>query len=199
VPDPERRREYLNTLCDESTRLMHLVENVLSFSRIERGRTAARMEVVSVQSLLQRIEPRLRQRTDQVVLTIQTQIDHAAGLASVQVDALAVEQILFNLTDNACKYAAPDSQPPELHLSAIAEGREVHFILRDFGPGLSKQARKKLFQPFAKSATEAAHSAPGVGLGLALCRRLARELGGSLKHQVVPGRGACFCLSLPRH
>lgn len=199
VPDPERRREYLNTLCDESTRLMHLVENVLSFSRIERGRTAARMELVSVQSLLQRIEPRLRQRTDQVGLTIQTQIDHAAGPASVQVDALAVEQILFNLTDNACKYAAPDSNPQELHLSATVQGKDILISLRDYGPGLSQKARKKLFQPFAKSATEAAHSAPGVGLGLALCRRLARELGGSLKHQVVSGRGACFCLSLPRH
>jgi signal transduction histidine kinase len=198
VPDPERRREYLTTLCDESTRLMHLVENVLSFSRIERGRTAARMELVSVESLIQRIEPRLRQRTDQVCLLLKTDVNHEAGLACVKVDALAVEQVLFNLTDNACKYAAPDSDPQELHLSVVVEGGEVRFTLRDFGPGLSIQARKKLFQPFAKSATEAAHSAPGVGLGLALCRRLARELGGSLTHQAVSGRGACFCLSLPR-
>lgn len=198
VPEPERRREYLNTLCDESTRLMHLVENVLSFSRIERGRTAARMETVSVESLVQRIEPRLRQRTDQVGLTLKTNLDHAAAKASVTVDALAVEQILFNLTDNACKYAEPDSDPRELHFSVTAEGRKVMFTLRDFGPGLSKQARKKLFQPFAKSATEAAHSAPGVGLGLALCRRLARELGGQLEHETMKERGACFCLALPR-
>jgi signal transduction histidine kinase len=198
VPDPERRREYLTTLCDESTRLMHLVENVLSFSRIERGRTAARLEMVNVQNLIQRTEPRLRQRTDQVGLVLKTDLNHEAGLACVKVDALAVEQILFNLTDNACKYAAPDSAPHELHLSVVAEGNDIHFSLRDYGPGLSKQARKKLFQPFAKSATEAAHSAPGVGLGLALCRRLARELGGSLKHQAASGRGACFCLSLPR-
>jgi signal transduction histidine kinase len=198
VPDPERRREYLTTLCDESTRLMHLVENVLSFSRIERGRTAARMELVSVESLIQRIEPRLRQRTDQVGLLLKTDVNRAAGLACVKVDALAVEQILFNLTDNACKYAAPDSDPQELQLSVVVEGKDINFTLRDFGPGLPKQARKKLFQPFAKSATEAAHSAPGVGLGLALCRRLARELGGRLTHQAVSGRGACFCLSLPQ-
>jgi signal transduction histidine kinase len=198
VPEPQQRKEYLTTLCDESTRLMHLVENVLSFSRIERGRTAARMETVSVESLVQRIEPRLRQRTDQVGLTLKTDVDHAAAKASVVVDALAVEQILFNLTDNACKYAAPDSEPSELHFSVMAEGGHVLFTIRDFGPGLSKQARKKLFQPFAKSATEAAHSAPGVGLGLALCRRLARELGGRLEHQPLKDRGACFCLALPR-
>ncbi|MEQ1748981.1 MAG: HAMP domain-containing sensor histidine kinase [Prosthecobacter sp.] len=198
VPDPERRREYLNTLCDESTRLMHLVENVLSFSRIERGRTAARMETVSVESLVQRIEQRLRQRTDQVGLILKTDLDHNAAKVCVMVDALAVEQILFNLADNACKYAAPDSDPRELHFTATADGKRVLLTVRDFGPGLSKQARKKLFQPFAKSATEAAHSAPGVGLGLALCRRLARELGGQLEHQPMKERGACFRLSLTK-
>lgn len=198
VPEPQQRKEYLNTLCDESTRLMHLVENVLSYSRIERGRTAGRLETVSLGSLVQRIEPRLRQRADMCGLTIKVDVDAAAEPAQAHVDAMAVEQILFNLTDNACKYAAPDSDPRELHLRVEAEGRHIRIVFRDFGPGLSKQALKKLFQPFAKSATEAAHSAPGVGLGLALCRRLADELGGKLEHQPVSGRGACFRLTLPR-
>jgi signal transduction histidine kinase len=198
VPEPQKRKEYLNTLCDESTRLMHLVENVLSYSRIERGRTAARLETVSVGALLQRIEPRLRQRADMCGLTIKVDVDAAAAPAQAHVDAMAVEQILFNLTDNACKYAAPDSDPRELHVRVEAEGRSIRILFRDFGPGLSRQALKKLFQPFAKSATEAAHSAPGVGLGLALCRRLADELGGKLEHQPVSGRGACFRLTLPR-
>jgi signal transduction histidine kinase len=198
VPEPQQRKEYLTTLCDESTRLMHLVENVLSYSRIERGRTAARLETVNVGDLLHRIEPRLRQRADMCDLTLNVEIDPAAAAAQALVDALAVEQILFNLTDNACKYAAPDSAPRELHLRLEAEGKTLRLLFRDFGPGLSKQAMKKLFQPFAKSATEAAHSAPGVGLGLALSRRLAKELGGKLDHHRPTGRGACFCLTLPR-
>ncbi|MES2597315.1 MAG: HAMP domain-containing sensor histidine kinase [Verrucomicrobiota bacterium] len=198
VPEPQQRKEYLNTLCDESTRLMHLVENVLSYSRIERGRTAARLETVRIGDILQRIEPRLRQRADMCGLTIKLEVDAAAAPAQAHVDAMAVEQILFNLTDNACKYAAPDSDPHELHLRVEAEGKHILILFRDFGPGLSKQALKKLFQPFAKSATEAAHSAPGVGLGLALCRRLADELGGKLEHRRCDGRGACFCLTLPR-
>ena len=198
VPEPQQRKEYLTTLCDESTRLMHLVENVLSYSSIERGRTAARLETVLVGDLLHRIEPRLRQRADMCSLALKVEIDPAAATAQAQVDALAVEQILFNLTDNACKYAAPDSAPRELHLRLEAEGKHLRLLFRDFGPGLSKQALKKLFQPFAKSATEAAHSAPGVGLGLALSRRLAKELGGRLEHERSAGRGACFCLTLPK-
>lgn len=198
VPEPHQRKEYLNTLCDESTRLMHLVENVLSYSRIERGRTAARLETVRVQDLVHRIEPRMQQRAGMCGLSMKVEIDPSASEARAHVDALAVEQILFNLTDNACKYAAPDSKPADLHVRVEAEGKHIRILFRDFGPGLSKQAMKKLFQPFAKSATEAAHSAPGVGLGLALCRRLAEELGGRLEHQSCEGRGACFCLTLPR-
>lgn len=198
IPDAARRREYLQTLCNESTRLMHLVENVLAYSRIERGRTAARLETLTVEDLLQRILPRLRQRADQVDLSLHTHILDEVKSAKVTVDAMAVEQILFNLADNACKYAAPDSSPRDLILQVEATPKGVSFAVRDFGPGLSKEARRKLFRPFGKSATEAAHSAPGVGLGLALCRRLARELHGELTHQATEGRGSSFCLTLRR-
>lgn len=198
VPDPERRRGYLQTLCDEATRLMHLVENVLSYSRIERGRTAARTELVAVGPVLERVIPRLRQHCEQRGLKFVSDWKPELDKALFQVDVLAVEQILFNLTDNACKYAAPDSQPPELKLHARLDGASIYLEMRDHGPGLAAAQKKKLFQPFAKSATEAAHSAPGVGLGLALCRRLARELGGDLTYHEPEGRGAAFILRIPR-
>lgn len=198
VPDPERRRGYLQTLCDEATRLMHLVENVLSYSRIERGRTAARTELVAVGPVLERVIPRLRQHCEQRGLKFVSEWEPEVADVLFQVDVLAVEQILFNLTDNACKYAAPDSQPPELKLHARLDGANIHLEMRDHGPGLAAAQKKKLFQPFAKSATEAAHSAPGVGLGLALCRRLARELGGDLTFHEPEGRGAAFTLRIPR-
>jgi signal transduction histidine kinase len=94
----------------------------------------------------------------------------------------------------------PPLTPPRASFTSASNPKEkpLRLLFRDFGPGLSKQALKKLFQPFAKSATEAAHSAPGVGLGLALSRRLAKELGGKLEHERPTGRGATFCLTLPR-
>lgn len=198
VPDAAQRRSYLQTLCDESTRLMHLVENVLAYSRIERGRTAGRMESVSVEALLDRILPRLRQRTGPVDLNLEVQTSTSALNCLICVDAMAVEQILFNLTDNACKYAAPDSDPRRLDLAIQDENSVLRFIFRDYGPGLPAMQRKRLFQPFSKSATEAAHSAPGVGLGLALSRQLARELGGDLTFTQPQGRGAQFELRLPK-
>jgi signal transduction histidine kinase len=196
IPDAVKRREYLQTLCDESSRLTHLVENVLSYSRIERGRAAARKERVKLGDLMARLEPRLKQRTAQCDLALQLTITEEAKSALLELDALGVEQIIFNLIDNACKYAAPVSANKSVQITIGVEGSRAFIQVRDFGHGISAPQLKKLFKPFEKSATEAAHSAPGVGLGLALSRRLARELGGDLT-LTSNEAGATFQLTLP--
>jgi len=112
-------------------------------------------------------------------------------------DAAAVEQILSNLIDNACKYAASASDR-RLHLQLTAGRSQVAFAVRDHGPGIAPAGLRKLFVPFSKSAAQAATSAPGVGLGLALCRRLARSRRGDLRYSAAAGGGAIFTLTLPR-
>ena len=132
---------------------------------------------------------------------IQVDVDSVAGATRIKVDLTAVEQILFNLVDNACKYARPaDDEPRIIHIEAEARetgtGRMAMLRVRDHGRGISKREERRLFRPFEKSATDAAHSAPGVGLGLALCRKLARALGGEL-HLCRESAGGCFVLTLP--
>ncbi|MBN2322069.1 MAG: ATP-binding protein [Acidobacteria bacterium] len=69
--------------------------------------------------------------------------------------------------------------------------------IRDYGPGIPKSMHKKLFVPFTKSASDAAHSAPGVGLGLAISRRLARQMNGDLILDESISTGTRFLLTLP--
>jgi C4-dicarboxylate-specific signal transduction histidine kinase len=78
------------------------------------------------------------------------------------------------------------------------EPRRVRITVKDHGPGIAAAGRKRLFQPFSKSVHEAANTAPGVGLGLALSRRLAADLGGQLELQSPAEGGAAFVLALPR-
>ena len=200
VPDEAQRRGYLETLCSEANRLSHLVENVLAYARLERGSARRRIETVSLGELLERVKPRLQQRTDQAGMTL-VEDDPAVGRQTrVQVDVSAVEQILFNLVDNACKYAAPDAAEKIIHLEippAPARGKFAMLRVRDHGQGISAETARRLFQPFSKSAEQAARSAPGVGLGLALCRRLSRSLGGDLQWDATVKNGACFALFLP--
>src|SRR5436190_20862274 len=91
--------------------------------------------------------------------------DEPALRTLVHVDASAVEQILFNLVDNACKYAAPSASEKLIHLEALPDGKYAMLRVRDHGAGISAAAAKRLFRPFSKSAQEAAHTAPGIGLG----------------------------------
>lgn len=197
VPDAEKRRHYLNTLCSEANRLGHLVENVLAYARLERGSARSRVERVTLKELIDRVKSRLVQRAEQAGMDLAVDCEEQALATVVHVDVSAVEQILFNLVDNACKYAAPGASAKIIHLEALPNGKFAMLRVRDHGQGISEQGARRLFQPFSKSAHEAAHSAPGVGLGLALCRRLSRSMGGDLRLDRLVKGGACFVLTLP--
>lgn len=195
VSEPERRQEYLDTLRREATRLTHLVENVLAYARLERGRANGRVERFTLGSLLDQIVPRLAEHARHSGMEVTSELDAAARGATVRANASAVEQIVFNLVDNACKYAA-SAADRRIHLAAHRNGSQVELRVSDHGPGIAPSALKRLFRPFSKSAREAAHSAPGVGLGLALSRRLARDMGADLALD-RRADGASFVLTLP--
>ncbi len=197
VTDAEKRKHYLATLCSEANRLSHLVENVLAYARLERGSARSRVEKLSLGDLIERVQPRLAQRAEQAGMTLVRDSGEPALETIVHVDVAAVEQILFNLVDNACKYATPDATEKNIHLEALPDGKFAMLRVRDHGRGISAEGAKRLFRPFSKSAHEAAHTAPGVGLGLALCRRLSRSLGGDLRLDQTVKSGACFELRLP--
>ncbi|MEX2558307.1 MAG: HAMP domain-containing sensor histidine kinase [Pirellulales bacterium] len=195
VPDEAQRQQYLATLGAEAERLSHLVENVLLYARLERGGRPIQAESLSVGDLLSGMEGRLRERARQAGLELVVQADANMLARRVRTDASAVEQVLFNLVDNACKYAA-GAIDRRLNLDVAAGRRSVEIRVRDHGPGIAPAQARRLFRPFSKSAADAAETAPGVGLGLALSRRLARQLGGDLRYEPPP-QGSCFVLSLP--
>ena len=197
VSDPQQRQTYLETLQLEADRLSHLVENVLLYSRLERGAAPQRREQVTVAAVVSRVGPRLTDRAAQAGMTLEIAADEASRAVQVTTDPAAVEQILMNLVDNACKYAVTATDRRIL-LRVEAAGRDVTWRVQDYGPGISLSDRRRLFRPFSKSAQQAANSAPGVGLGLALCRRLAQELRGRLECVDTGESGAAFVLTLPR-
>jgi signal transduction histidine kinase len=205
VTDETTRRSYLETLRTEADRLTHLVENVLAYARLERGGPGARIGPVRVTELLDRASERLAGRAAEAGLVLRTQAPPDVLAIDAVADPGAVEQILFNLVDNACKYAAGKDSASKnagtaesrtLELAVDRVNGSVRLRVRDHGPGVPERERKRLFQPFRKSAHDAANSAPGVGLGLALSRRLARDMGGELSLENENAGGACFVLTL---
>jgi signal transduction histidine kinase len=197
VPTAQRRREYLETLRTEAERLTHLVDNVLAYARLERGRNPRRSEQTTPARLVERFESRLVERLTAAGMTLENCVDPDVADATLLTDIGVVEQILFNLVDNSAKYAARASNR-RVHLGASRNGRFATFQVRDHGPGFISPSAAEHSAPFSKTAEQAAESAPGVGLGLALCRRLARELGGQLVVAPRAGEpGATVSLQLP--
>ena len=171
VTDETTRRSYLETLRTEADRLTHLVENVLAYARLERGGPGARIGPVRVTELLDRASERLAGRAAEAGLVLRTQAPPDVLAIDAVADPGAVEQILFNLVDNACKYAAGKDSASKnagtaesrtLELAVDRVNGSVRLRVRDHGPGVPERERKRLFQPFRKSAHDAANSAPGV-------------------------------------
>ena len=192
---PKKQKLYANTLTQQADRLSHLVENVLQFARLERGTSGTVAPTIILSDELQRIVHRLEQRCEQNAMRLKVETDESVAGQSVRIEPHSLEQILFNLVDNACKYAA-DAADKTIVLSIGRQGNHYELSVRDFGPGIDPAFRRRLFQAFCKSDQEAANSAAGVGLGLALCRRMASSLGGSLKC-VDAQPGAKFVLTIP--
>jgi signal transduction histidine kinase len=152
--------------------------------------------VVGVGELVDRLSSSLSRQAERCGAALMVEDPGAMAGLQVSADPSAVEQVMSNLVDNACKYGCGDDG--RVHLQATCDGRSVLLTVRDHGPGIARSEARRIFRPFRKSAREAAHSAPGVGLGLALSRELARNMGGDLR-LANPGRpGACFALSLPK-
>ncbi|MHC4273091.1 MAG: sensor histidine kinase [Planctomycetota bacterium] len=195
VEDAEKRQVYLETLRDESGRLSSVVENVLAYARLEEGRAPARPTATTVGEMLEAAVGHLRQRAEAAGMSLSVE-NEAPGATALDTDVEVVGQILGNLVDNACKYAA-GSDDRTLHLVGRVEDGALALCLRDHGPGVGPQHAKAIFNPFDRGASSQGDATPGVGLGLALARGLARDLGGDLVLESSSPEGACFKLTLP--
>ena len=214
VPDEHARQEYLATLRDESDHLSCLVENVLTYARIEQGRSmATRRERMTVDELIARatVRPAERAKRAGAQMTIDVgngccgngegtngSLGAISDIASAVVltDPAAVEQIVGNLIDNAIKYACPSDPRIELRVSRDAAANVLCIGVADHGPGIDPKDAARIFKPFIRG-SKLDRSVQGVGLGLAISRQLARDLGGDLRLCEGHGGGAKFELRLP--
>jgi len=173
-----------------------LVENVLAYSRLEGRRFAAQGQTVATGPWLEQVRPGLERRAEQAGMELVVTVEPDAAKAAVAAEATALEQIVANLVDNACKYAA-GAVDRRIHVGLGRAGGDVLLSVRDHGPGIGAQELDKIFRPFVRAGRDVAGPSGGLGLGLAISRRLARALGGDLTAQGADGGGTRFTLRLP--
>jgi len=190
---PDRGRRYGSLIRSEAARLRRLVDDVLDFSRIERGRRPELVrEELELAPFFAELARELAAREVGEGERIRCRFE---GLpASAALDAEALRRAIWNLVDNALRHGGG-----EVEVSARAAGGGLRVSVRDFGPGVPDACRERIFRPFERLGDEGERgSAPGTGLGLAIVREIARAHGGEVSvADPAEGPGAVFELDIP--
>jgi len=188
VAEPERQREYLDTIVQETERLSGMVENVLEFSRAEAATAKREFQTVELRPLIEQALAQLRPALEQRGFSLA--IDCRANSASVHADAEALRQAIANLITNAIKYSGESTR---IEVRIIRAGAEARIEVADWGIGVPAQFRTRIFERFFR-VPRSDDSAGGVGLGLSLVAEIMRAHGEV--HDNTP-RGSVFSLILP--
>jgi signal transduction histidine kinase len=189
--DPATADELLDAIVVESERLTRLIDNVLSFSRIEGGtRTYQKAETDLSEGVDAAVE-RFRHILEQGGFSLVQ--ERSEEPLRVYADPEALTQALSNLLGNAVKYSGLSR---EIRVGVYRHGREAEVRVTDHGIGISKADQKRIFESYYR-APDGAKEAAGAGLGLALVRHFADAHGGRVTVASEPGKGSTFSLWLP--
>jgi signal transduction histidine kinase len=186
-------REYLQLIAQENLRLSRLIDNFLSFSRMERNKYAFGFKEVAATDIVEGAITAVRERFNVPGCQFETHI--APDLPSVVVDADALVTAVVNLLDNAYKYSGEEKH---ITLSATAENGSVFFAVKDNGIGLSPRDTKRIFKRFFQVDQRLSRSGGGCGLGLSIVKFIVTAHQGNVRVESQPGRGSTFTITLPR-
>lgn len=184
---PSQRVELVETICEEAERLERLVSNLLEMTRLQSGAVEVKREWVPIEELIGSALNRLEEK----LVGREVRIDVPTGAPLVSVDPVLIEQVFFNLLENAARHT-PSGTP--LEISAGAEDDRVTVDFADRGPGLRAGEEQRVFEKFFRHAHD---DVRGAGLGLAICRGIVEAHGGTITAMNRPAGGALFRISLP--
>ncbi len=194
--DPVKTREYLRLIAGENDRLTRLIENFLTFSRIERNRQRFDFAPIQPAGVIQAAAHIMRERLQTPACRFE--IEAGSDLPLIDADEDAVITVLLNLIDNAYKYT-PAGREAVKHICVRAHraGDEVVFEVTDNGIGIAPRDQKRIFRRFYQVDQRLARETGGCGLGLSIVDFIVKAHGGSVRVESRPGAGSTFIVRLP--
>jgi two-component system phosphate regulon sensor histidine kinase PhoR len=194
VKTQEKKMEYYRTILGETERLTRLVNNILSFSRLEKNARKYHFRPLSlndvVQSVLSVYAFTLSEQKFAVTMELPPK------LPMVSADEEAIAEAIHNVIDNAIKYSAEEKF---LRIGTSSQDGMVTLTIEDHGIGIAEEHHKKIFEKFYRVSQGLVHTAKGSGVGLALVSHIVHDHKGSVRVQSRPGRGSVFILSFPAY
>lgn len=186
--DVPKTREYLGLIASENLRLSRLIENFLTFSRLERNRQ--RFEFTDVDPT-RAIEAAMSAHPGALSVLV------APDLPRVRADEDALVTVLRNLLDNAWKYTPDTPGGKRIAVRAYRENARVVFAVEDNGIGIAPREQKRIFRRFYQVDRRLVRDTGGCGLGLSIVEFIVHAHGGAVRVQSQPGHGSTFFVALP--
>jgi signal transduction histidine kinase len=195
VPDPQKQQSYLHIITAESSRLTRLINNVLDFSRMERGEKKYDMRRLDLIALIRETAENYRPHLE--AAGFKFECDLPVEVVEVNADRDALAQVAVNLLSNAEKYSGPHKEIGLTIKRRHEPFQHIELQILDRGPGVPNGCEEKIFEKFYRAHDSLGSGIQGSGLGLTLARQIARAHGGDVAFQPRKGGGSCFVLRLP--
>jgi signal transduction histidine kinase len=189
---PEEAEEMLLVARRNSTRLGALIDDLLSIQTLDSDRIEPQLDSVALQVLLANAADRSAAMARS--LGVEIELSAAVPEAIVTTDRSRLQLVLEKLVSNALKFS-PTTQPVTLGASIEADGTRIW--VSDRGPGIPRDFRPHMFEPFSQADGSATRAVGGAGLGLAVARKLAEGIGGTLELETKTGHGTTVSVCLP--
>jgi len=190
--NPQQVMEYLQLVAKENERLSRLIDNFLSFSRMERNKQAFQMRQTSPTSIARTAAEAVRTKLGRGNCRFETDIPDE--LPAIKADHDAMVTVLVNLLDNAYKYSYDEKK---IKLRAATENGRVCFSVSDNGLGIPRRALKKIFRRFYQVDRSLSRRTEGCGLGLSIAKFIVDAHEGKITVDSRPGQGSTFTVVLP--
>lgn len=194
----DQKPSYYSLILEQSEHLSHLIENILDFSRIEDDRKKYRFEETDINKTIERVIKVF----SHLHINSKFKIDFTPNpnLPKIKIDDAAVQQVVFNLVDNAAKFAG-ESRIIQIEFSAqsskLRAQSGISIGVRDFGMGISKSDLGRIFDRFYRGEQGREKGIKGSGIGLTICQRIVEAHGGKLEVESEEGKGSTFWIHLP--
>jgi len=190
--DSALRCEAVAAILNNGEHLLQVVNDILDFSKLEAGQVRLDIRPVSPRDVIEQVVSMFRIRARDKGIRLESEI--APNVPErILTDPLRLRQIIANLTDNAVKFTQQGSVRIEADFAAEGPDEpKLRLRVRDTGIGMSEEQLGRLFRPFSQAEADTARKYGGTGLGLVICRRLGRLLGGDVWAESKPGLGTVF-------
>jgi K+-sensing histidine kinase KdpD len=188
--DGETQRKFLRIIEQETARLSAIVDNLLGLYRVENGGLWLYKQLVDITGLVRSAVERVKLLSP----SHHIQYEVPPGELWAMADALACEQVTYNLLSNACKYAPEGTT---IAIRAGTQNGEVVVEIQDWGIGISTQELGHVFDRFYRGEHERVKSVRGAGLGLSVCQEIIQAHGGRIWLESTAGAGTSAFFALP--